>query len=103
MLEMPVKHVISSVPITRFVAKLDPNAPEPVLDAARRLFYRALIVVMLIVDKKDIFPRQWIYVYEPYVKVGRIQNFKNWSQAMVPDSKKTSVGMEFFCSEEDDI
>jgi protoporphyrinogen oxidase len=57
---------------------------------------------MLIVDKKDVFPGQWIYVHEPDVKVGRIQNFNNWSQAMVPDTKKTSVGMEFFCSEEDD-
>lgn len=101
-MDMPVTHVISSAPITQLVTQLDPNVPEPVLDAAGRLAYRSFIVVVLIVDKKNVFPGQWIYVHNPDVKVGRIQNFKNWSPAMVPDANKTSIGMEFFCSEGDD-
>jgi hypothetical protein len=35
------------------------------------------------------------------VKVGRIQNFKNWSPDMVPDAAKTSLGLEYFCNEGD--
>ena len=31
------------------------------------------------------FPDNWIYIHDPAVKVGRIQNFKNWSPDMVPD------------------
>jgi hypothetical protein len=58
---------------------------------------------MLIVNKKDLFPDQWIYVHSPEVNVGRIQNFKNWSTAMVPDPQKTSVGMEYFCNDGDEI
>ena len=27
----------------------------------------------------DLFPDNWIYVHEPAVKVGRIQNYSNWS------------------------
>lgn len=44
----------------------------------------------------------WIYIHSPEVKVGRIQNFKNWSPAMVPDPTKTCLGMEYFCNEGDD-
>ena len=101
--EIPVRYVISSMPVTRLVARLSPKPPEDVLTAAGRLSYRAFIIVGLIVDKQDLFPDQWIYVHSPDVKVGRIQNFKNWSAAMVPDARKTSVGMEYFCTEGDAI
>jgi len=37
------------------------------------------------------------------VKVGRIQNFKNWSPEMVPDQSKTFLGLEYFCTEGDEL
>jgi protoporphyrinogen oxidase len=48
-------------------------------------------------------PDNWIYVHDPYVSVGRIQNFKNWSPRMVPDPNKTCLGMEYFVSEGDQL
>jgi protoporphyrinogen oxidase len=101
--EIPVDHLISSIPITKLVALLDPQAPDEVLSAAQKLSYRAFIIVVLIIDKQDLFSDQWIYVHSPDVKVGRVQNFKNWSATMVPDPQKTSVGMEYFCNEGDGI
>lgn len=101
--EIPVEHLISSIPVTKLIAFLDPTAPGEVLDAAQRLSYRAFIIVVLIIDKEDLFSDQWIYIHDPDVKVGRIQNFKNWSAAMVPDPQKTSIGMEYFCTEGDEI
>ncbi len=101
--EVPLSHLISSMPITKLVALLDPKPSDDVLEAARRLHYRAFVMVGLIVDKRDLFPDQWIYIHSPQVRVGRIQNFKNWSSAMVPDSQKTNVGMEYFCDEDDDL
>ncbi len=80
---------------------LDPPPPGEVLDAAGRLSHRAFIIVGLIVAREDLFPDQWIYIHSPAVRVGRIQNFKNWSPAMVPDSRMTSIGMEYFCDEGD--
>ena len=100
--EISLQHVISSIPITKLVAMLDPKAPEEALEASHKLKYRSLIVVGLIVDRQKLFPDQWIYVHNPKVKVGRIQNFKNWSAAMVPNPRRTSVGMEYFCNEGDD-
>jgi protoporphyrinogen oxidase len=37
------------------------------------------------------------------VKLGRVQNFKNWSPDLVPDPTKTSLGLEYFCFEGDDL
>jgi protoporphyrinogen oxidase len=96
------KAVISSLPLDELILLLDPPPPEPVLRAAERLRYRDFILVGLIVNKSKLFPDNWIYIHSPEVKVGRIQNFKNWSAAMVPDSDKTSLGMEYFCSEGDE-
>jgi hypothetical protein len=99
--EVPVGHLISSMPISRLVAMLEPKVSDKALEAAGRLSYRAFIIVVLVVDKEALFPDQWIYIHSPDVRVGRVQNFKNWSAAMVPDPKNTSVGMEYFCNEGD--
>jgi protoporphyrinogen oxidase len=96
-------HCISSIPVTRLVQLLEPRAPEDVMSAAEKLSYRAFIIVILIVDKENLFPDQWLYVHSPAVRVGRIQNFKNWSRYMVPDQSKTSIGMEYFCNQNDEI
>ncbi len=94
---------ISSMPVTEFIKKLDPPAPPEVLDSAGKLTYRDFLTVCLIIDKEELFPDNWIYIHEPGVQVGRIQNFKNWSPDMVPDQSKTSLGLEYFCTEGDDL
>jgi protoporphyrinogen oxidase len=100
---VPVRHMISSMPITEAIAKLDPPAPEAVREAASQLYYRDFLTVGLIVDQPDLFPDNWIYVHDPEVKVGRIQNFKNWSPEMVAEPGKTSLGLEYFCNEGDQL
>jgi protoporphyrinogen oxidase len=92
---------ISSMPISEFILKLSPPAPAEVRDAARQLTYRDFLTVCLIVKRRDLFPDNWIYVHSPHVKVGRIQNFANWSPDMVPDPSKGSLGLEYFCKEGD--
>lgn len=94
---------ISSMPVTEFIRRLDPPPAPEVLDAAAKLTYRDFLTVCLIVDRPDLFPDNWIYVHDPDVKVGRIQNFKNWSPDMVPDLTKTSLGLEYFCLEDDEL
>jgi protoporphyrinogen oxidase len=94
---------ISSMPIRELVNSLDPPAPEPVRKAANSLRYRDFLIVAVVVNRKDLAPDNWIYIHEPGVKVGRIQNFKNWSPAMVPDPNKTCLGMEYFVFENDEL
>ena len=94
---------ISSMPVTEFIKALDPPPRPAVLSAAARLSYRDFLTVVLIVDKPHIFEDNWIYIHDPSVHVGRIQNFKNWSPDMVPDPTKTSLGLEYFCTEGDAV
>ena len=94
---------ISSMPVSALINRMEPPAPEEVLHAARSLNYRAFMIVSLVVNQVDLFPDNWIYIHTPDVKVGRIQNFKNWSPEMVPDLSKTCLGMEYFCNEDDDV
>jgi protoporphyrinogen oxidase len=56
-----------------------------------------------VIDGEDLFPDNWIYIHEPGVRVGRIQNFRSWSPWMVPDQSKASVGLEYFCFKGDDL
>jgi len=92
---------ISSMPVTEVIKKLDPPPAPKVLQAAEKLKYRDFLTVCLIVKQPNLFPDNWIYVHDPDVRVGRIQNFKNWSPDMVPDLTKTSLGLEYFCTEGD--
>jgi len=94
---------ISSMPITEFIKNLDPAPSAEVLEAAEKLKYRDFLTVCLIVNKPNLFPDNWIYIHDPEVKLGRIQNFKNWSPDMVPDLTKTSLGLEYFCTEGDGL
>lgn len=96
-------HFISSMPIRELINSLDPPAPEAIRKVANRLRYRDFLIVSLVVNRKDVMPDNWIYIHEPSVRVGRIQNFKNWSPAMVPDANKTCLGMEYFVFENDDL
>jgi protoporphyrinogen oxidase len=98
---LEVDHVISSMPVSTLVRRLDPAPPADVQAAARGLTYRAFILVGLIVNRAHLFPDNWLYIHAPDVQVGRIQNFKNWSPAMVPDAQTTSLGLEYFCNEGD--
>jgi protoporphyrinogen oxidase len=95
--------VISSLPLRSTVEMTRPLAPPDVREAARGLRYRDFLTVALVLDGEDLFPDNWIYIHEPGVRVGRIQNYRSWSPWMVPDQTKACVGLEYFCFEGDDL
>ncbi|MEW6600743.1 MAG: NAD(P)/FAD-dependent oxidoreductase [Nitrospirota bacterium] len=97
------KDFISTMPIRELIQKIRPSVPEEVLAAANNLSYRDFLTVALIVNKPDLFPDNWIYVHDPLVKLGRVQNFKNWSPDMVSDRSKSCLGLEYFCFEGDEL
>ncbi|MEX2303911.1 MAG: NAD(P)/FAD-dependent oxidoreductase [Bryobacterales bacterium] len=96
-------HFLSSVAILDLVEALTPAPPDEILQAARRLRYRDFLTVALMLRGDDLFPDNWIYIHDPSVRMGRIQNFKNWSPEMVPDPSMTCLGLEYFCFEGDDL
>jgi protoporphyrinogen oxidase len=94
-------HFIASMPLAELILALDPAAPPDVQGHARALKYRDFITVAVMIRRADVFPDNWIYIHTPDVSVARIQNYKNWSAAMVPDAGKTCLGLEYFCNEGD--
>ena len=98
-----VGSVISSLALRDVVALAAPPPPPHVRAAAAGLRYRDFLTVALVVRGEDLFPDNWIYVHDPGVRVGRIQNFRAWSEAMVPHADRTCVGLEYFCFEGDDL
>jgi protoporphyrinogen oxidase len=96
-------YFLSTLPLRELVLAIKPLAPNDVLDAAQKLRYRDFFTVSLVIGKPFIFPDNWIYIHSPEVRVGRIQNFKNWSPEMVPNPQTTTLGLEYFCFESDEI
>lgn len=96
-------HFISTMPITSLIRQIRPKVPEEVLEAASGLKYRDFLIVTLILSCPDPFPDNWIYIHSPEVRVGRIQNFRSWSAAMVPNADTCSIGMEYFCHKGDNL
>lgn len=99
--EYRADYFVSSLPIRDLIHMLDPAPPENVLRAADDFHYRDFLTVALILRGTNLFPDNWIYVHDPNVKVGRIQNYSNWSPEMVPDPTTTCLGLEYFCTEGD--
>jgi len=97
------EHVISSAPMRELVRGLSPPVSERTLRAAQSLKYRDFLTVMLILKDRKMFDDNWIYIHDPSVKVGRIQNFRSWSPEMVPDPDKACYGLEYFCFEHDGL
>jgi protoporphyrinogen oxidase len=101
--EYKAEHVISSAAIAELVEYLEPRPPEAVQTAGRMLRYRDFLTVALIVNDVDCFDDNWIYIHDPAVKVGRIQNFKSWSPHLVPDPDLNCLGLEYFCFKGDGL
>jgi protoporphyrinogen oxidase len=90
------RHVVSSAPVRELVEKISPT-PLSLLHA-RALRYRDFLTVALMVNKPDLFPDNWIYIHDPSVQVGRVQNFRSWSPELVPEGM-SCLGLEYFCFE----
>jgi protoporphyrinogen oxidase len=97
------EHVISSAPMRELMCGLLPPVSERTKRAAQSLKYRDFLTVMLILKDRQMFDDNWIYIHDPSVKVGRVQNFRSWSPEMVPDPDKVCYGLEYFCFEHDGL
>jgi len=96
-------HLISSAALRSLVCHYLPDLPTQTIQAAKQLKYRDFLIVALILKDKKQFSDNWIYIHDPTVAVARIQNFKSWSEALVPDQSMCCYGMEYFCFKNDGL
>ncbi|TAL49396.1 NAD(P)/FAD-dependent oxidoreductase [Patescibacteria group bacterium] len=95
--------LVSSMPISELLFLLDPPVSSELREAAQGLHYRDFILVALILNHRDMFSDNWIYVHDPGVSMGRIENFKNWSPEMVSNPNTTCLGLEYYCFKNDHV
>jgi len=101
--QLEADYYISSLPLRDLLSLLSPHNDSDAARAGQTLKYRDFLSVNLALDKDFLFPDNWIYVHSPEVRLGRVQNFKQWSPAMVPEENCCSLGLEYFCNEGDEL
>lgn len=93
---------ISSMPLDELVGSLR-DVSQNVIAASQKLKYRSFVSINVILNCSNPFPDNWIYIHSPEVAMGRIQNYRNWSPYSLKDKNQTILGLEYFCSENDDF
>jgi protoporphyrinogen oxidase len=101
--ELRGSHLISSAAIKDLTALLQPELSPDAQAASVALKHRDFMCVTVMLKDFKGFDDNWIYIHDPGVKVGRIQNFKSWSPEMVPGPEFDCLGLEYFCFEKDGL
>lgn len=98
----PYDHVISTMPISLMVSRLQ-EAPENIKQLALSLKYRNTILVYLRVNHSSLFPDQWLYIHSGDISMGRMTNFRNWIPELYGEEKDSILCLEYWCYFEDPV
>lgn len=90
--------VISSIPISFLVQQIQSPPPQQVITSAKSLKFRNTVLVYLMVEGTNLFPDNWLYINDPTVHLGRVTNFANWSEYMLPNRHQTPICCELWCN-----
>ncbi len=107
--------VFSTMAVKDLIESIEGQIPDKVRTISSGLSYRDFMTVGLLLNRLKIrnetaiktvgnlVPDNWIYIQEREVKLGRLQVFNNWSPYLVADSGKVWIGLEYFCTEGDEL
>ena len=97
-----VDELVSSLPLDLFVNLLHPKPPEEILDLAKSIRYRNLVLIIFMIDKEKINDNASMYFPSNEYKFTRIYEPRNRSSKMSPNGK-TSLVVEIPCDKKDRI
>jgi len=100
--EIEYTGIISSIPLYSLINLISPEPPQEIAESAKRLKYRALILVYLIVDKEFATEAQMIYLLDKKFRCNRITEQKHFNRATIPDNK-TVLTFERCCNKGDEL
>ena len=100
--QFKAENILSSMPLAHLPKTIKPTPHKEILDSGDNLKFRDFLSVALVINEEDAFPDNWIYIHEPGVKVGRVQNYGSWSPFMVKEGK-TCLGLEYFVNIGDEL
>jgi len=92
--------IISTIPITELVPILEPKPPEAVLESVSHLDFLSLIVVYLVINKREILKSSYLYqLATPYNRIGDMNKF---CPDLCPDDENM-LALEFTCHKDDKL
>lgn len=100
---VPAQELVCSAPLSELLKRLNPSPPPTILNAAHAFEFRSFLTVAIMFRGQNGFPDNWLYIHSPDVKVGRIQNYRNWSESMTPSENHVCYGLEYFCQLGDEL
>jgi protoporphyrinogen oxidase len=89
-------HVLSTIPVSALVEAMQPAAPDAVLEAARRIEFRAMILVYLVLEQDRFTEYDAHYFPEAEVPISRLSEPKNYGLTGTPN--RTVLCAELPCS-----
>ena len=92
-------HVWSTIPVSALVEALRPAAPDRILEAARRIEFRAMILVYLVLEHDRFSEYDAHYFPETAIRISRLSEPKNYGLAGTPN--RTVLCAELPCSPAD--
>lgn len=95
-----IQQVISTLPVTRLIQALDPPAPPEILESARSLRFRNVILVMFALARERVTPYGSIYFSDSRIPFTRMYEPKNRGEGMAP-AGCTSLVVEIPCGSDD--
>ncbi len=93
--------VISSMPITELIIRMDPPAPKEVADAAHGLSFRDEVQVTLMINKAHFTPDNWVYTQDSKLIFVRLMEMDSWTEGLSAEGT-TSIVFELACQEGDE-
>jgi protoporphyrinogen oxidase len=77
-------YVWSTIPVTTLACALRPGPPPECLEAARRLQYRAMILIYLVLEQDQFTEYDAHYFPESHIPISRLSEPKNYSASSEP-------------------
>lgn len=101
-IRIPAENVISTIHLIDLISLIKPIPPKEVIEAAKKLKYRSLILVYIILNKEKAMTDNWVFFPEKEYIFTRVSEQKSFSENTGPKDK-TAIIAEIGCEFEDQM
>jgi protoporphyrinogen oxidase len=97
---LDVDHIWSTIPVTVLARVIDPKPPVEVIEACRRIHYRAMLLIYVVLEQSQFTPFDAHYFPESDIPLTRLSEPKNYSARGDP-ADRTVLCAELPCAVDD--
>jgi protoporphyrinogen oxidase len=101
--DIPCDYLISSMSLPRLIRSFHQPPPKDVSLAASELRYRAIIFINIMLKRRRVYDKQWVYYSDSKTIFNRVNEFPNLRSKNFAPEGKTSLNIEVTAFEGDDL